>query len=314
MYSALINIAIQFIISTAQTMVSNWIGYSIFFIWLILFWPIYKLFNNLIKKEAIDKARFFVIYLIVTILVTLFTIGKHFISDEYFANIVSEVFGMLLTVVIIDRVNSYLSNRDEKLYRDIALRNCKMPIFTYCYTWLAIYEPNSRTRAMKLAQYQNIEDFFLSDDFYNTIARFNFARPFGTKTYAQYYLEKIEKTEADFQNILAKYASKVSTEDIRMLEFFGGTAYIYNVFRLMNVMRTVVITTSINGVAQPPHAVAHINEFSNITKANFQKHFRKLLLLIAEYNSVAHQSEHWTIATLNTLTTLNGPNADDHNW
>lgn len=95
----------------------------------------------------------------------------------------------------------------------------------------------------------------MSDDFYNSVCRFNFSNQIApNKTYAQYYAESLDKTEENFQNILAKYASKLSLEDIQRLEFFGGGSYLYRVFRVMDFLRTVQVTVQVNNITQGPPA------------------------------------------------------------
>lgn len=238
------------------------------------------------------------------------------ISSDYYANLVTEVIGIALTVLIIDRVNHYLTDRNEKLHRGISLRHCKMPIYSYCYMWFAIYEPTQTTRQTRIQTYQTLEDFYMSDDFYNSVCAFNFANLIAqNKTYAQYYAEKLDKTEESFQNVLAKYASKLSLEDIQRLEFFGGGSYLYKVFRVMAFLRTVQVSTQVNNnPATPQRNLTHINNFNSVSKDNFQKHFKKLLALINDYNSVSSVNDQWTITSLKTLTTLVGPNANNYDW
>lgn len=285
-------------------------------VWILTSVILYYLFQKFVKQKAIDKARFFVGYLVLSLLSILILIGKHLIPSDYYANVVTELIGIALTVFIIDRVNHYLTNRNEKLHREISLRYCKMPIYSYCFMWFAIYEQNEQNRRTKLQAYQNLNDFYMSDDFYNSVCAYNFAATISTtKTYAQYYAEKLSKTEENFQNILAKYASKLSLEDIQRLEFFGGGAYLYKVFRIMDFLRTVQITTQVNN--NPPTApvnLRHLNNFSGVSKENFQKHFRKLLLLIDDYNAASNPNAQWTITSLNTLTTIAGPNANNYDW
>ncbi|MCA0445155.1 MAG: hypothetical protein LCH54_02875 [Bacteroidetes bacterium] len=284
--------------------------------WLLLSVIVYFIFKRLIKQKAIAKARFFIGYLVLSMLVVLILIGQHLIPSDYYANILTEIIGIALTVLIIDRVNQYLTDRNEKLHREISLRHCRTPIYSYCYIWFAIYEPNQETRQIRLRDYQNLEDLYMSDDFYNSICSFNFSNLISpTKTFAQYYAEKLDNTEESFQNILAKYASKLSLEDLQQLEFFGGGSHLYKVFRIMDFLRTVQVSTQINNNPETPlRNLAHINNFNSVAKDNFQKHFKKLLSLINDYNSVSNDENKLTIHSLNTLTTLSGPKANNYDW
>lgn len=284
--------------------------------WLILSTIVYFLFKHFVREKAINRARFFVGYLVLSFLIVLLLIGKHLIPSDLYSNILSELIGITLTVLIIDRIYHYLSERNKKLHRDISLRHCKTSIYSYCYMWFAIYEPNQTTRLTRLQVYNNLEDFFMSDDFYKSIRSFNFANLIAPgKTYAQYYSENLDKTEENFQNILAKYASKLSLEDIQRLEFFGGGSYLYKVFRVMDFLRTVQVSSQQNNNPPTPASnLIHINEFNQVSKENFQKHFKKLIALIKDYNAISPPSDLWTIETLNSFTTLSGPNANNYDW
>lgn len=288
----------------------------IIFSWILFSLLVYFLFKHYVRQKAIKKARFFVGYTMVSLLIVTILIGNDLFSKDLYLNILSELIGITLTVLIIDRIYHYLTERNEKLHRDISLRYCKVPIFRYCYIWFGIYEPNQTTRMNKLQQYSNLEVFFMSDDFYNSVCRFNFSNQIApNKTYAQYYAESLDKTEENFQNILAKYASKLSLEDIQRLEFFGGGSYLYRVFRVMDFLRTVQVTVQVNNITQgPPANLVFLNDFTQVSKNNFQKHFKKLLALIENFNAVCNPNDQWTLETLNTLTTLSGPNADNFDW
>jgi hypothetical protein len=276
----------------------------------------YLIFRRYIRVKALNRARFFIGYLLLTLFAILYFIGDHFITIDYYTNIMAEVIGIIITVFIIDRVNQYLTQKNERLYRDLALKHCKSSIFTYCFMWFSIYDLNNTNRQTRLQEHDDLEEFFLSDDFFNSVRRFNFANNISTnKTYAQYYAENLNKIEENFQNILVKYASKISIRDIQILEFFGGGSHIYKVFRVMDFLRTVQISSQDGN--NPPTAqigFPHINRFTSISRLNFQKHFRKLIEFINDYNSVVSENDRWTLLSLNTFTNLDGANADNYDW
>jgi len=279
--------------------------------WILLTLIVYFfIFQRFLKQKAIGKARFFVSYLIFSLLVVLILVGKKYIPTDYYANIITEIIGIALTVFIIDRVYYFLSKRSEKIHRDISLRNCKMPIYFYCCIWFTIYEPNQLVRKSKLQKYQDLEKFFMSDDFYNSVCSFNFAKLISSnKTYAQFYAEKLNQAEENFQNILAKYASKLTLEDIRRLEFFGGGSYLTKVFISMDLCRTDRKSSQDNSNIDTP-----MNYFSMVSKNNFQKHFNKLLELISDFNAVSNSDEQWTINTLSPRGLYRESNEDSYDW
>jgi len=172
---------------------------AIVLIWSAISISLVLLVGKLTNPNAISKARLLVGYLILSLLALLFLVGKAYIPSEYFANIVTEVIGIALTVLIIDQVNQYLTKKDESLFRDLALRHCRMPIFTYCQIWFAIYEPDQKKRKAKALKHSSINDLFQSNEFYQTISSFNFATPISAdKTYAQTTTNASKRLRAPF--------------------------------------------------------------------------------------------------------------------
>jgi len=255
------------------------------------------------------RTKVFVNCLILFLLIVFLLAVKKYIPDNYFVNSITGILGIVLTAIVIDRVNICFDNRNKKIHRDIALRYCKNPIRFYCYIWFTIYDLNQLSRKLKFQQFQNLEDFFMSDDFYNSVCSFDFAKCFSSgKTFAQFYADKQNKSEENFQNILAKYASKLSLEDIQRLEFFGGGAHLSKVFVSMELLNTYNISTQNDNTQATP-----INVFKNVSKENFQKHLKKLLALINDYNSVCNPVERWTLETL-TWGIFEDANANEHDW
>ena len=271
--------------------------------------------KNIIKKQKnIGRVRFIVVFLILAILVILFLFGRNYIQPDYFVNIITEIIGIALTVLIIDIVYNYFNNRSEKIHRAISLKYCKTPIFFYSRIWFTIYEPRQLHRMLRLQQYQDLEKFFMSDEFYNTVCDFNFAYKFSSgKTFAQFYAEKLKESEKYFQNMLTKYASKLSLEDIERLEFFGGGSLLTKIFVSMDISM-IENTSTQDDTTKKEKEIERLNEFKKVSKENFQKHFRKLLTLIDDYNSVCDTEYQWTIDSLNFPIKLDDVNANIYDW
>lgn len=277
---------------------------------LLLFWLIsiailWELKGN-VSKNIETQTRIFISYIIITAIILLFWIGDTLISNsDYLANLITEIIGIAITVFLIDRLYRYISNKSEQLYRKLALRTCKMPIYTYCANWLFIFEPNNEKRNEALARYDCLETFFISDEFCNKIKSFDFNKYIGkNKTYAQYYDEKMTEVKERFQSILVKYASKLSHKDLTLLEHFGGKAYMFTVFAIMKFISEAKFTHQVDNKT-PKEIKPFNNSFRDIANENFSKHFQKLTELINEYNNVVDSDdEKWTIRNINLLKTI----------
>jgi hypothetical protein len=263
-----------------------------------------KLFTNLETG-----GRIFVVCSLISLIIFIQTIGRILSPDEiqteYIPHLTIELIGLSVAVLLIDRVNNFISRKHEELYRRLSLITCKMPIFTYCYNWLLIFDANPDKRKQKLEKYDNLGAFFSSDEFYTGIVSFDFNnRISGNKTYAEYYSDGMKKVQDRFQAILSKYASKLSLKDIQLLEHFGGNSFMFTVFEIINSLSQVIVTTTVDNLTQ---TVTHPfnNSFRDITKENFQKHFIKLVELIDQYNSaVDDEYEKWTISSFTELNTV----------
>lgn len=292
--------------------------YFLLVIWLasvIVLW----LKKDIFSKEYEKHARIFIYYFILSFLILLVWIGKSFINNNYLPNIISETIGIGITVFIIERVYNYINTKNEKLYRKLALKTCKMPIYTYCANWFFIFEQDNKKCIDFLEKYDSLESFFMSDEFYEKIILFDF-NGFITKdktkdkTYAKYYDENMIDIKDRFQSILAKYASKLSYKDLNLLEHFGGSAYIYSVFACNKFISEVKFTHHYDNKVE--EVLPFNNCFKDVRKENFSKHFQKLIELINEYNNaVENDYEKWTIKNINKLHTIKTANENPNtNW
>lgn len=285
------------------------ISFIILGVWILslyLFW----LFKIKLSKKVENQSRYFLAYTLISAIILIITQGENlFIPNEYLANLTTEIIGIVITVFLIDRIYNYINTKNEELYRKLSLRVCRMPIYTYCANWFFIYEPNSNSNLnVELSKYESLSDFFKSDDFYNKIISYDFNGLIAVdKTYAQYYNEKMQNVADKFQNILAKYASKLSHKDIHLLEHFGGRAYFFSVFVTMKFLSESRFTIIRQNVTTP--VMPFNNSFRNVDRENFNKHFDKLIELINAYNEVvSNDFEKWTIQNISKLNTIETAN------
>ena len=297
------------------------LGMQVFYFLIVMLWflSLYLLWvsKNKITTSIENQSRYFLLYTLISGLLIIVWDGKNLgIPDSYLSNITTELIGIVVTVVLIDRVYSYISSKNEQLYRNLSLKSCRMPIYSYCSNWFYIFEPNKEVRNGLISEFTTLEEFFKSQIFYDRITSYNFNLKIAEdKTYAKYYNEKMQNIADSFQNILAKYASKLNYDDIRLLEHFGGRAYFFTVFVVMRFLTETRFTISTE--RQPNQNVRpFINNFKDINKNNFDKHFKKLIELINSYNDVAeNEYEKWTIKNINELHTIASANADSSiNW
>ncbi|RYZ22575.1 MAG: hypothetical protein EOO16_08625 [Chitinophagaceae bacterium] len=230
------------------------------------------------------------------------------IKEEFIKNLYPELTGMLITVLVVDRITNFITVRNEQLYRSIAFRTCNRPLRAYCIFWFYIFQPNSRLWPAEIGCFEDLESFFRSDTFYRRVARFNFnglASP--GKSFARYYDDRFTDIAERFQNVLAKYASKLAHEDLRLLEHLADRAFLPQIFSIMRPLCEMSFTiTGATGVAATR---PFINQFSSVNPENFRKHFEKVIQLVEQYNlALEPGDEALTLATLlrsNTIATAN---------
>jgi hypothetical protein len=285
------------------------VSFIILGIWLLslyLFW----LFKEKLSKNIENQSRFFLAYTLISAIILIITQGENlFITTDYKSNLTTEIIGIVITVFLIDRIYNYIITKNEQLYRSISLRVCRMPIYTYCANWFFIYEPNNNVQlSEELSKYENLSDFFKSDDFYYKVVSYDFNGLIAVdKTYAQYYNEKMQDVADKFQNILAKYASKLSHKDIHLLEHFGGRAYFFSIFAVMKFISDAKFTVIKQNVTTT--VMLFNNSFKTVDRENFNKHFDKLIELINAYNEVVENDfEKWTIQNISKLNTTETAN------
>lgn len=284
------------------------IDFAVLLFWIISI-PLIWIVKKYISQDFETQYRVFLSYVILSTIFILITFGKLIIPEAYLVNITTEVIGIGITVFLIDWIYRYINNTNEQLYRKLALKNCKMPIYSYCAYWLMIFEQDDNKCRESMNKYQSLEEFFSSDEFRIKITSFDFNKNIGENiTYAKFFDDRMNELKDRFQSILVKYASKLSHKDIKLLENFGGKSYMYTVFSLNKFMSDVKFTHKHGD--EPEEVVIPFNNcFKDITKENFPKHFMKLVELINEYNSsVDNEFEKWTIKNINILQSIESAN------
>ena len=294
------------------TFLLEFVHYAILILWLLSLVGMWRIRKEL-SGNLETQGRIFIAYVLITFMIVLHIAIRPLlpedVSKEYVPHLTIELIGLSLTVLLVDRVYKYIQSKNEELYRRLSLRMCKMPIYTYCMNWFFIFEPNPNARKSLLSKYDNLKDFFNSDDLYYRIIAFDFNQKIDpVKTYAEYCANDMKKINDRFQNILVKYAAKLSFKDIQFLEHFGGKAFMFTVFEVMRFISSAKFTQTTNNQA-PVTVYPFNNSFKDISKENFVKHFNKLVEFIDEYNSsVDNDYEKWTIKNIGELSTVEKAN------
>lgn len=269
-------------------------------LWAVSIFALYTLAfkSKRTKMNNIESwARFFIYYTLISTLFILLWKGNRYITnDSLLANITTEIIGITISAFLVDRIYNYIASKNEELYKNIALRTCRLPIYYYCALWFDIYEPVYKNREKITITYPDLESFFKSDEFYEKITEFDFNDTYlAGKKYAQHYFEEIEYVKNSFQNILIKYASKLSLDNIELLEHFGGRAYLFTAFISMKFSSETNIYQYIGENTKIP-LDSFNNNFKDIEKHNLDKHFDEFIELIAQHNeAVKNKNEKVTI-------------------
>jgi hypothetical protein len=273
-------------------------------VWLSSVFILWKI-RNYLTTDVEKQGKTFIYYFIISAIVILLTIGHKFIPDEYFSAILTELTGIGISVLLIERVYSYISKKNEMLFRNLLLRTCRMQIHAYFYLWLMIFKKQEKNNVDVLTRYNDLNDFLLSDDFYNAVTMFNFNNRISEgKTYAQYCNQKITEIGDKFQNTLVKYASKLTYNDVKLIEHFGGGAYVFSVFALMNAVSEASFSMQADDGEETP-IVPFLNDIRDIRRDTFNLHFNKFIELVNEYNnSVDNEFQKWTLHSLTMVHTI----------
>jgi hypothetical protein len=234
----------------------------------------------LMNKVFAKKLICWIYYFLISGFFILLCTGKKVICQDYFSNIVTEVIGIIITVLIIDRVYKHISKQEETVYRNCAIKYCRTPLFWNCKLWFSVFQPNNSMLILKLKDYNTIKDFFLSDEFYKTICSKDFSKKLFGQTEAQRCASEVSTIENAFQDVLSKYASKLRVEDIQNLEYFAG-AEINRNFRVMEFATRIILNNQ---------STSNLNQFRAMNKSDFQNYFTKLSEFIDEYNKVVSTS------------------------
>ena len=286
----------------------NYHHYVVLIAWIILSIGVVFFVRKKLSKKLFLQGRIMIYYFIISSFSVLLLVGGKFdFLNEYLSGILTELIGIGFTVFIIDRIISYIGQKQEELYRALALKSCKMPIYTYCSIWINIYKSNNTNKP--IMDFDNLETFFLSDDFHTAVTNYDFNTLIAPdKSYGKYYNGTVLNVSDKFQNILAKYASKLSIEDLKLLEHFGGGSYFHKIFAVNKFLTEVTFTTQTttpSGTTTTQATRPFINSFKDLTKINFQKHFKTLLDLIDNYNKVIDNDyDEWNLNSLTNLETI----------
>jgi len=198
--------------------------------------------------------------------------GELFLDCNYLSNIITEMTGIIVTGLMIDVVFLYFSDKEDKLYRNLALKQCRKPILECCGMWKALYDRGAKVSNITIYKGTSVSDFFLSTDFFTAICQIDFAKT----TRAQFCVDKLKKIEDDFQKVLSKYAGRLNENDLTIIEYIAN-ADIYNeIYKMEFASRCTINVESADNI-----------KFSDyIDKQTLDNYFRNLLQIIDAYNKV----------------------------
>jgi hypothetical protein len=277
-------------------MIVVWILFTLMYFWLIL---------KKSKLGLIDQGRALVYYILITVFLLFVIVGPQFdFLDEYLSGIITEIFGIGFTVLILDAITSKLRKKEDSSYRRLAWASLRRPIFTYCYTWLTIYWNNSRTSSAtkKVEEFSDLKAFLESPEFLNQVQSYDFNKMMSqSKTWGEYHNQTINKVADRFQDTISKYSHKLPVEDLKLLEHFGGGSRFFAIFAVIQTMSGMIVTTTEHGVPIYENRPI-INPFAKVSQDNLKKHFQQLLMLVDTYNQSAETDyEKWDLKALTSL-------------
>lgn len=94
-------------------------------------------------------------------------------------NLVAEIFGILLTVVIVDRIIEAKQEKERQKFKQVAFQQLRIPLVNHFQMLFNIYKASVTSKPSN--NYENLRDFF-NDDYFNEIAFYDFTKPNSTST------------------------------------------------------------------------------------------------------------------------------------
>jgi|GEM_PF-4262749 hypothetical protein len=285
---------------------------------IVLFILIFLLIQTIEKgKEGWEKqARAYFYSSLVTIWMYLFLKGHTIITnDDYYKHIMVELSFLIITVGVIDVINERIKLKKEKFFNDMALRRLRLPLRRHIIFWLMLYESNNSNRIqfMSSGQYISLRQFFMSSseqntatsrEFIDVIKRLNLSTAStqgAIRSKAQFLSEHYEKNREEFDQVLAKYGTKLSYNLCEKVEKFVGESNMSKVFAFIQAASSAPIRT--------------LHGFQDIDVESFRAYFANLFDLVDAYNEVAKgESNRILLSNINDLSTLRNLNQDKQGW
>ena len=282
---------------------------TIILCWVLFGWIVWNIKIHICKTIEV-QGRIFMYYWIISAFLLVWIFGDKVFDPDFRLNFLTELLGIGITVTLVDRIYAFITKKNELFFRNLLIRTCRMPIHAYFHMWYLIFREQSNNYAVVMGRFQSLEAFFISDEFYEAVTTFNFNNIFSDdKTYAKYINEKMVENGDRFQNILAKYASKLSVNDVRLLEHFGSGSYMFAVFNVMDFISELRAEHYVDGVPVDGARLIFNNSIGDIRRENLNRHFQKFLELVNEYNiAVNNEQQNLTLLTLTRLYTIEAAN------
>lgn len=152
------------------------------------------------------------------------------------------IFVVLLTIFLIDYINSRSQEKERKKYQSVALQQLEIPLTHQLYLLFYIFKSSLETKPQKI--YRNVRDLF-DDNFFDHLAFFDFSKKapiygpvFGGTQWFDYISHDCKEFVDSLNHTVAKYSLYLDSEIVEIMEQIINSLFISLVLKAP-VMREI---------------------------------------------------------------------------
>lgn len=199
-------------------------------------------------------------------------------------NIFSEIFGIIVTLALVDKIFDLNEEKENKRMQQIALKYLRTEIAKYLRMLLRLYKASVEERYAKKIGANTIEEFF-DEDYFSTIVHLNHNKKVPDITEDYTYLEYIKSRCDDLKSAIEK--------TLKLHEKYFPSEIVEKMDDLMecDFMKIVnIIDRSIKLKTKPYCDLNNLFDNDDTVLAAFKWHMSKFIWLVNYYEKITKNS------------------------